>query len=327
MDNPKYEGFAFERQESLGGGGRLVQDFGTDNIKTHGRAWWVPPLAPRWTPQPVIGRVRSFNDYPCVNLLIPAFSRRAVDALRDFLEPNGELLPLVSGVGEYFAYNITTVADILDQERSEFEWLDEAKTFLSIFDILRYECLAERLDGLSIFQIPERPSMTFVSQIFVDRVIERELQGFHFIKLWPLPAGVSWREAERKQGKKEKRAAKKQGSRPVKGNTVVLMFPTARPRPSRAEKDRLAKIMEDIDALLHDPTAGPDSADVGSLEGDDSARGELRLFLSCPDANALVERLSPWLKTIAPNWEGGMKILKRYGEFTDVRSDEKYVDL
>ena len=83
--------------------------------RTRGRNWTVPPLAPFWTPQRVIGQVRPFNDYPCVDLIVPAFSRKAVDALRNLLEPNGELLPLVAEVGEYFAYNITTVADILDQ--------------------------------------------------------------------------------------------------------------------------------------------------------------------------------------------------------------------
>src|SRR5258707_1021726 len=115
-DNPKFEGFAFVREESLRGNGPFVWDFGPDDVKTKGRGWTITPLAPIWTPQPVIGRVRSFNDYPCVDLIIPAFSRRAVDALRDFIEPNGELLPLVSPVGEYFAYNTTTVADILDHE-------------------------------------------------------------------------------------------------------------------------------------------------------------------------------------------------------------------
>src|SRR5262249_39700345 len=143
-DDPRYEGFAFVREESIrgkviGGQSAMEWDFNPDNMLTEGRAWTVTPLRPYWTPQPVRGRVRAFNDYPCVNLLIPAFSRRAVDALRDFLEPNGELLPLVSSVGEYYAYNITTVADALDEQKSEIEWLDDKHTFDEVFEIHRYE--------------------------------------------------------------------------------------------------------------------------------------------------------------------------------------------
>jgi hypothetical protein len=327
VDDPKFEGFGFERDESLRGGFGLMSDFGTDNVKTKGRAWTVPPFAPFWTPQPVVGRVRKFNDYPCVGMLIPAFSRRAVDALRDFLEPNGELLPLVSTVGEYYAYNITTVADILDQERSEFDWIDRRRTLASLSEVIRYECLPERMAGLSIFQLVELPSVTFVSQSFVDRVLQHDLQGFHFVKLWPLPKGVGWRDAERNEQKKKTRVAAEQDVKPVKGNTVVLMLPTAKAKPSKAEKERLAKIMDELDALLYDPTAGPDAADLGSLEGDDVVKGELRLFLSGPDADALVARLHPWLESLSDSWEGGVKVLKRYGGMTDVNCPEEYVDL
>lgn len=156
-DNPKFEGFAFVREESvrgkvIGGQSRLVWDFGPDDIKTKGRAWTVTPLTRFWTPQPVIGRVRPFNDFPCVNLTIPAFSRRAVDALRDFLEPNGELLPLVSTVAEYFAYNTTKVADILDEANSQIRWLSEKHSFEQIFEIDCYQCFPERMAGLSIFR-------------------------------------------------------------------------------------------------------------------------------------------------------------------------------
>ena len=47
------------------------------------KKWKIPEL---WGPVP------SFHDYPATEL-VPCFSQRAVDALRDVLEPNGELLP------------------------------------------------------------------------------------------------------------------------------------------------------------------------------------------------------------------------------------------
>jgi hypothetical protein len=325
MDDPRFEGFGFVRRESLRGKRSLLADFMPDNMIAQGRGWTVTPLSSVWTPQPVAGRVRPFNDHPCISLTIPAFSRRAVDGLREFLEPNGELLPLVSTVGEYFAYNIMTVADILDEVKSEIRWLSDKHTFDQVFEIDRYECYAERMAGLSIFRLVQRPSRTFVTQVFVDRVRQQELQGFHFIKVWPLPDRVSWRELDKEERKKKVQVKTKRGPKPVKGNTVVLRLPIAKAKPSKAEKDRLAKLMDEIDALLNDLAAKPTDPLLGSLEGDDVVEGELRLFLSCPNADALVERLRPWLKSLS--WHGGVKVLKRYGEMNDANCPEEYVEL
>lgn len=320
-DNPKYEGFAFIRRESLRGGYRLTADFGPQGPVRKGRRCAVPPLAPVWKPQRVEGRVRPFNDYPCVNLMVPAFSRRAVDALRDFLEPNGELLPLVSTVGEYYAYNITTIVDILDREKSEVVWSkDDPDIAISVN---RYECIGEKMAGLTIFSIVEAFTTTFVTQAFVDRVRLHGLQGFHFIKLWPLPPGVSSEEEDPAETEKELLVQTERGLLPAKGNTVVIRLGTAKAKASKAEKERLAKSMDEIDGLLCDPRA--DAPYFGSLEGDDRVDGELRLFLSCPDANALVDRLAPWLKRLT--WKGRVEVMKRYGVFTDPDCAEETIVL
>jgi hypothetical protein len=324
-DDARFEGFGFVRQESLRAKRSLLADFMPDNVSTHGRSWTVTPLAPVWIPQQVVGRVRPFNDYPCIGLSIPAFSRRAVDALRDFLEPNGELLPLACTVGEYFAYNTTKVADILDEAKSQIRWYGDKHTFDQIFQIDSYQCFPERMSGLSIFRLVEMSSRTFVTQPFVDRVRQHELQGFHFIKLWPLPEAVSWRELDKKNRKKKVQVKTKLGATAVKGNTVVLLLPIAKDKPSKAENDRLAKLMDEIDALLYDPSAKPDAPLLGNLEGDDVVQGELRLFLSCPDTDALVEKLRPWLQKLT--WDGGMKVLKRYGELADANCREEYAEL
>lgn len=186
-DDPEFEGFGFDEaaMSFRNPGVPLGFDFDPEDIQTKGRAWTVTRMASIWTPQPVFGQVKSHNDYPCVNLTIPAFSHRAVEALHDLLEPNGELLPLVSSVGEYYAYNVTTVADILDHERSEIEWFNEGRVLA--LEISRYECLPQKLSGLSIFRIVEMSSSTFVHQVFVDRVREHGLRGFDFTRLYPLP--------------------------------------------------------------------------------------------------------------------------------------------
>jgi hypothetical protein len=185
VDIPEFEGFGFGNAKSFRGKGRLAFDFSPDDIPTKGRAWTVTRMAPTWVPPRVRGRVSPSNDYPCINLSIPAFSRRAVDALRDFLEPNGELLPLVSSVGEYYAYNVTTVVDVLDHERSDIDWYNDKHD--TAFEIRRYECLPGRLTGLSIFRLVENSVSTFVHQVFVDRVRQHGLRGFDFTRLWPPP--------------------------------------------------------------------------------------------------------------------------------------------
>lgn len=46
------------------------------------------------------------------------FSGRAVDVLKDHLEPYGELLPLDVEGDTYFLYNVTNIIDAIDQDKS-----------------------------------------------------------------------------------------------------------------------------------------------------------------------------------------------------------------
>lgn len=182
LSDTNYEGFGFDDTPSLRGKGRLTFDFDPDNVQTAGRNWTVTPLTPTWSPQMVFGQVHPDNDYPCVNLTIPAFSERAVNALRDLLEPNGEILPLASPKGEYYAYNVTTVADVLNPDRSDIVWFDNNRDIA--IRIRRYECIPDKLANLSIFRLVELPSSTFVHQAFVDRVNQHGLKGFAFTRVY-----------------------------------------------------------------------------------------------------------------------------------------------
>src|SRR5207253_1656606 len=81
---------------------------------------WQPRLLKRTWPTPEVeGNVRKFNDYPCINLTSPAFSQRAVDMLRDVLEPNGELLPVRHKIGTYYFYNCTRMTNCVDLTKSK----------------------------------------------------------------------------------------------------------------------------------------------------------------------------------------------------------------
>ncbi|WP_147263735.1 imm11 family protein [Roseimicrobium gellanilyticum] len=195
-DDPLYEGLAL----SLDLPSRLGQDSLVDditpgvNISPETRLWSQPNLAPGWQPPRCDGAVRPENDYPCINLFLPAFSKRAYDALSDLLLPNGELLPLVTHAGSFFFFNVTTIVDALDLEASKCKfWCDPPTTAVNVY---HFEFLPDRLKGLSIFRILELPSFTFVTETFVERVKAAGLQGFCFRKVSPIPPDEHWRKNE-----------------------------------------------------------------------------------------------------------------------------------
>jgi len=60
LDDPMYEGFAFEDDSPLkedgDDDGDIIYDFMPNDISTKGRAWTAPRLAEVWTPRKVVGR-------------------------------------------------------------------------------------------------------------------------------------------------------------------------------------------------------------------------------------------------------------------------------
>lgn len=315
-DNPAYEGFVSTEEDYDTPAGLTP----TGMRVLEGKQYKPRRLLPTWKPVKVVGRVRKFNDYPAGDL-VPIFSAPAVIALRDFLEPNGELLPLDSKLGTYFAYNLITSADVLDHARSKIGWI--AKPFTAT-TIDHYEVIPEKLHGLTIFQLPYMTGEPLVTDPFVERVKQRELKGMRFTKLWPLPPGMNWWDMAKLERKKEAEEGLPPG-KSIKGNTVVIRLyyhDRTRTQPNAEEERRIKHVMEDLNGRLVDITStGPV---MGSLEGRDDVNGETRLFLTCPDADALVEHLRPWLRAF--RWPEGIRVLKRYGEFVDEDVPETYVE-
>ncbi len=307
-DDPKFEGFAFVDDETF--------DFMPKDIPTKGRNWTVPRLASQWTPQKVEGRVRPSNDYPCVDMTIPAFSRKAVDALKDMLEANGELLRLESKIGEYYAYNVTTVADVLDRDLSKIKWYSGGSVVAN--EIKKYVCNSERLKDLSIFRIIEKPSSTFVTQTFVDRVLQCNLQGFNFTKLWTEPGS----KPRSTHGDRESDASPVADST---RNTVVILLPLQKNKPNSREKLQIDKIMDELDNILYNQSIDASETYFGSLEGNDTHNGMARLFISCPSADLLVEKLRTWIASL--KWRDSISVLKRYGHYQDTKCREEQVTI
>lgn len=300
VGDPRFEGFA-SAQTSCRGKGRLLDDFIPD---TDSFGWQPPLLAGVWKPLPVIGRVRPFNDYPCINLQIPAFSQRAVDALGEFLTANGELLPLKTDVGPYFAYNVTTVGDVLNVEGSDVVWLTEGERALTIN---RYAFHPERLEGRSIFRLAHEPMAVLVTDAFVQRAKNAQLKGLDLIKLWTDKGRAGSQSPAASAGRsRSKRKA-------LKGNSLIVVLKLAGRSKTKAEERRVDALMDELDGLL--AATDPNTPAVGALEGHDYAGGECRLFLSCPDADALAAKLRPWLERL--DWKGAVEAVKRYGEYVD----------
>jgi hypothetical protein len=292
LDNPLFEGFGSGDSASCLGRDNVRRDFFPANRSIWD--WTLEPLAAKWKPIEVLGRVRSFNDFPCIGMMIPAFSRRAADALRDYLEPNGELLPLIHPAGEYYAYNCTRIAEVLDHENSKGLWsrLDPRLAL----DVEYFSVFPDRLAGLTIFRMRELPNIVFVTTPFVERVREHGLNGFHFAKVWPWPPGTNYRLEDKKNCQADTRFRTAHGDVDIKAQSLVICLPLAGAKLSADEKKRIANIEDEIDAQLFTPTL--DTPYFGSLEGKKTAKGATRLYLSCPDAEALFRKLEPWLKAV-----------------------------
>jgi hypothetical protein len=308
-DVPRYEGFSTEK-------GDFLDTVPSDRTT---RDWKVMRVGKAWRPAKVFGQVRKFNDYPCVDLHVPAFSARAVEALRDLLEPNGELLPFPTPIGEYYAFNLTTVADVLDTRRSQILWLKEP---IKAMEILSYEFIAEKLQSFSIFRIPEQVAPEYVTNSFVDRAAARGLRGFSFQLVWPVPPGVDWRTLRKQQSQQQQTEGLPAGQT-VKGNTVEIRLTLADKdsEGTLVDKQAVKELVDELNASLTDPDS--DAPAVGFVEWPEYVPGECRIPISCPDADALAEKLKPWINRL--KWPNGFEVAKRYGYYVDRKAREELV--
>lgn len=97
--------------------------------------------------------------------------------LEDVLKESGELLPVFSERGEYFAYNVTSIVDALDVSASEIDYLSTGR----LANIRSYSLYLDKLDDAIIFKLPQATWLdVFVTDRFVKRVEECQLLGFDF---------------------------------------------------------------------------------------------------------------------------------------------------
>ncbi len=123
---------------------------------------------------------KMLTDCLYTDFLIPILSNTAVNALGNVLTSNRELLKITydsENGADYFAYNTTSVIDVLDEERTDY--LSTNPNFIFLEDRLLEQ-------DLWIFKIPQIPyqRFSFVTDCFVNRVNDEQLTGFRFREVW-----------------------------------------------------------------------------------------------------------------------------------------------
>ncbi len=151
------------------------------------------PIAKKWKPLPV-RRVRMSlregfrpSDSPYCGSHVLIFRRSAVDALREILDADGELLPLEDEGGiELFAYNPRAL-DALDQVLSKGPRDENGK----LESATRPVFIPSIVQGIDIFKLAvERAGDIYVSDRFLARWKQAKLKGLDFKLAWDsdLPA-------------------------------------------------------------------------------------------------------------------------------------------
>lgn len=319
LDNPLFEGFGTGDNPSLLGRTNAHDDF-YPAVREDWN-WRIEPLKSLWKPLKVVGRVGSYNDYPCMGLAIPAFSERAVRVLADLLEPNGELLPLIHPAGNYFVFNCTKIVEIVDQEKSRGSWIGKTRPACA-GHIEEFAIFPDRIQDLTIFRMRELCNWTFVTNLFAERVWEAGLTGFRFDKAWPWPKGTDWAWESRKLSRQLKVVATPEGDRAIKGESIVIAFSLKDKKISPDEKKLISRYEDEIDAQLL--VSSLEAPYFGSLEGRKTSGGQTKLIVSCPDRHRLFEKLRPWLKQL--DWPTKPSVLLRPLPFDDTKKCDEPVE-
>lgn len=140
------------------------------------------PVGDNWTPVRVrMGGLKPVGDVTSLGAHLPVFGPRAIEALRDLIEPYGELLPLHCGDQQWFAYHVTFFADCLDYEKIQGDRFDDGR----MYAITSYAFLPARVRDLIVFRTPGLAGDLFVTEPFKSRVETAGLTGFRLPAVWP----------------------------------------------------------------------------------------------------------------------------------------------
>ncbi|GEM_PF-2153433 len=302
--DPRFAGFRTDESQPWSIPERFGEDWAFDPPPVNRSIRWRPRrLRDVWEPWPVKPERRrilpSADFVPIDFFMYRAFSGRAVKALGPLLSDNGEVLPLRTDQGRWYFFNPLTVIDALDHSGSiigrsrpdEIGWVEY------------YAIRPETLCGAAIFRIPEQPYDLLVTEEFRRRCEEAGLQGMDFIKVWPLPKGTDFEREHEKVLKARRRQA------PDRQSLVILLGLRGQ-RPTQTERRQAERLVQALEEKLDVESASDPY--YGSVETTEFARGEFRIFCTCPDADKLADFLYESL--VRADWDGEIEVIKRYGD-------------
>ncbi len=110
-----------------------------------------------------------------------ALNGAAVEALRDLLSDDVDLLPAAFQGESYWIMYVRSVLDCVDYERSGFTVFPNGR--IAMFDSFFFR--KEAVGSRSIFKIKDRPrGFCFVSEAFRERALEIAPEDLKFILVW-----------------------------------------------------------------------------------------------------------------------------------------------
>lgn len=308
LSDPRFEGFGWDLPGITDKNGRTY-DFA--HFYPTSTAFKVPSLKKRWDDPSFTFQenVNPFNDFPCCDFHVPVFSRRATEALRQLLEPNGELLPVKSKFGLYYAYQTTTLASgVLDFRKSKGIRLDGNSDYF--FDMSDYVFYKSKLRGLSIFRIIQHPSEILVTDIFRERIEANKLLGFNLEAVW----------ADSNDFASASLEAKKKTFENAQAKTLVFQLQLAGNSPTKKERRSIEALREQLASTL--VLKDPSEDYIGGLAGENLLDGRLELLMPCPNPKRLLKVVRSIFDGF--NWGCERRVFGRNSPYWDVdaTSDE-----
>ena len=135
-------------------------------------SWQVPSLR-------VLRRSMKLRDFVSWDLSVLVVPSKAREALEKLIAPHVEFLSLIELKGEkLFAVNVIEVLHCLDREASNITFSPDDPT--RIIHIGKFVFIPRKLKRVPVFKVPEWPGAIFVSEEFVQLVVEAKLRGAGF---------------------------------------------------------------------------------------------------------------------------------------------------
>lgn len=139
------------------------------------------------------GRKKLLPEPDCLGLIKGSviLNKKAIEILKDILEPTGEFLQLeYNGKNDYFIYNCLNFIDVIDKSKDSIEEIGHNILFYNKCDFI-----LNKVENEFIFReigILEFASSLFVTDKFVNKVLESGLKGFRFCHMWSSEGGLRY---------------------------------------------------------------------------------------------------------------------------------------